>query len=433
VVIVKNPNDFERYFLDYQTGQATVLPDVASNIIQGLFPSLGKLTEFKAFIPPGPPADNCANPVITATTVPPPAVGHVRDIIPTFRACMGQLGQAAIDIYQRLEPAIAPDSLTPNPTDANTSLDAIQNSINDFLRSEFAVSTRITAIANDPTLKPSAADAPGILELTDMQKLADGVATDLVAYNQRITDLSDFDNGADFCTNLLNVGNDDTSLCVAIVSRRDDDRVYHNMVTRTITYALDFINLVSVSQQAALDPSKKKSIATLSLNFADVPNGFSKKSIGSTLRWEASAGVFFSFLPVRSFSAAPVFTNAVITEKTVSQNVLHPTVVPFAAANYRLTNDLGWTRWKSALYWTGAVGINPNTTSADFASGPSISWRALMLSAFWHYGHDVRLTQGLQVGQNLGAGFSGSLSTQTFWTSSFAIGVAVRIPALSGR
>jgi hypothetical protein len=108
-------------------------------------------------------------------------------------------------------------------------------------------------------------------------------------------------------------------------------------------------------------------------------------------------------------------------------------VVPFGAANYRLTNDLGWTRWKSNIYWTGAVGINPNTVSTDFATGLSLSWRALMVSGLCHFGHDVRLTQGLTVGESLGPGFNGSPSTQTRWTTNFAIGLSVRVPSLTGR
>jgi len=138
------------------------------------------------------------------------------------------------------------------------------------------------------------------------------------------------------------------------------------MVTRTITYSLNTLNLVANSQEAVPDSSKKKSLASIAVNFADSPSRLS-----SPFRWEASAGVLFSSLAVRSFSAAPVFSSGVITDNTVAQNVLHPTVVPFAAANYRLSNDLGWTRWKSAIYWTGAVGVNPNTVSADFASGLS--------------------------------------------------------------
>ncbi len=42
-VIVENPKPFERYFLDYQSGQATLQPDVASSIIQAMLPALGKL------------------------------------------------------------------------------------------------------------------------------------------------------------------------------------------------------------------------------------------------------------------------------------------------------------------------------------------------------------------------------------------------------
>ena len=205
------------------------------------------------------------------------------------------------------------------------------------------------------------------------------------------------------------------------------------MVTRTGNYFVDTLNLVSNSQQAEPTAANKKLLAPVTLNFADNP------SKASSLRWEASAGAFFSTLPIRSFSVAPVYAagqtpgNIAPTDNIIAQNVLHPTVVPFAAANYRLSNDLGWTRWKSAIYWTGAVGINPNTTSADFASGLSISFRALMLSALWHYGHDVRLTQGLQPNESLGAGFKGSLSTQTYWTSAFAVGVSIRVPSLTGR
>ena len=45
-VIVKDPIFFERYFLDYQSGQATLSPDVASSIVQGLLAPLAKAGEF---------------------------------------------------------------------------------------------------------------------------------------------------------------------------------------------------------------------------------------------------------------------------------------------------------------------------------------------------------------------------------------------------
>lgn len=242
-----------------------------------------------------------------------------------------------------------------------------------------------------------------------------------------------FDNGSQDCSEVNALTKDETKAgkpieCIWITSRQDDDAVYQNMVTRTITYALNTYNLVSYSQEATPDPTKKKLLATIAINFADT----TKQSVPSAFRWEASAGAFFSSLPVRSFSAAPVFTKNVITDKTISQNVLHPTVVPFAAGNYHLTNDLPG-RWKSNFYWTGAVGINPNTVTADYATGLSLSWRALMVSGLCHFGHDVRLTQVLTVGESLGAGFNGSISTQTFWTESFCHRVEYPSPVSRGK
>lgn len=434
-VIVKNPKYYERYFLDYQTGQATLSPDVTSSIVQGLLPSLGKLSEFTAelLIQPGqqPPPDPCNVPEIANI----PTANHVKNVIPAFQLCLGELAGDAIDIYKELEPSLAPDSLTPDGARPDSDLNAAQTGIASFLKTEFMVSSRITAIANDPTLKASASDAPGTLQLTNLQKLVDAVANDLLGYARRIADLNDFDNGAVECTQFIDVTpqeKTDAIDCVAITSRRDDQRVYRSMVSRTISYSLNSLNLIANSQEAAVDSSKKKSLSTVAINFADNPEKFPGNP-ASPFRWEASAGAFFSTLPVRSFSAAPIFANGVVTDKKVAQNILHPTVVPFAAANYRLSNDLRWSRWKSAIYWTAAVGINPNTVSADFGTGLSLTWRALMVSGLCHFGHDTRLTQGLQVGESLGASFNGALPSQTYWTASFAFGVSVRVPSLTGR
>ena len=433
-VVIKHPKPYERYFLDYQTGQATLSPDVTSSIVQGLLPSLGKLAEFTAnlYAAPLPAApDPCSDSRITTI----PAGGHVKDVVPVFQKCLGKLATDAIRIYRELEPSLAPDSKIPGGNTGDADLDEVQDEIADFLKTEFAVSSRIGLISADSTLKASAPDAPAILQLTNLQKLADAVANDLMGYSQRISDLDNFDNPAQPCAALITVSAGEAAAapqCVYITSRRDDEFVYQNMVTRTVTYAVDALNLIANSQQATPDPSKKKALGTVAINFADRPNKF-PGDLHSAFRWEASAGAFFSSLPVRSFSVAPVFRNGVITDKVIAQNILHPTVVPFAAANYRLTNDLKWTRWKSGLYWTSAVGINTNTVSADFGTGLSISYRALMLSGLCHFGHDVRLTQGLKVGESLGTSFGGTLPTQTYWTPSFAFGVSVRVPALTGR
>ncbi len=127
---------------------------------------------------------------------------------------------------------------------------------------------------------------------------------------------------------------------VIIESRKDDAHIYQNTVTRTVTYSLDNLNLFSYSREAAPGAANKKAIASMALNFADRPN----KRLGApytALRWDGSAGVFFSSLPNRTFTLTSA--GAVQDSKT------RPTPVPFAAANYRLTGDFG-TRWKQNLY-----------------------------------------------------------------------------------
>jgi len=430
-VIVKHPLPFERYFLDYTSGQATLSPDVTSSIIQGLVPSLGKLS-FGPFAKTLPPADPCAaTKDISAQVL---LAGSLGSNLPVFQSCVSQLAQTAIGIYQKLEPFVAPDSITPNGISQNSKLSDLTQPITGFIQSESVLSGAITTISGG-NLKSSAPDASAMTELGELQKLMDAVATDLLGYSQRIADLGSFTNGSQDCATLIELTSDDAKgkpQCVVITSRTDDPRIYERMVTRTITYSLDTLNLVSISQEAAPDPTKKKALGSIALNFADSHTKFAGLPTTS-FRWEASAGVFFSMLPDRSFYVKPTYTNLFVSNYTVTQSILRPTVVPFAAANYRLTNDLGWTRWKSDIYWTAAVGVNPNTVSADFATGPSISWRALMLSGFCHFGHDVHLTQGFYPTQSLGASFTGTLPSHSFWTEAFAFGVSVRVPAITGR
>ncbi len=157
-------------------------------------------------------------------------------------------------------------------------------------------------------------------------------------------------------------------------------------MARQVTYAIDSLNRVQNAQEAVPASATKKTMASITILHGDS-------------KLEASAGTFFSSLPVRSFSAP--------NGGAITQNVLHPTVVSFAAANYRLSRGLSWTRWSSAWYLTGAIGVNPNTVSADFAVGPSLSWRGLMVSGLWHYGHHVRLTQRFKIGDTLPSSNSG--------------------------
>jgi hypothetical protein len=129
----------------------------------------------------------------------------------------------------------------------------------------------------------------------------------------------------------------------------------------------------------------------------------------------------------------------------IAQTIVRPTIVPFVGANWRLGHDFLWPdSRRGAAYLTAAIGLNPYNTTAEFAFGPTISWRSLMFSGLFHLGHDVRLTQGEYVGeiwcdQTAASGSiakcSGSPpspSTQRYWTGAFAFGIGIRVPSVFG-
>jgi hypothetical protein len=176
-VVVENPNGFERYFLDTQSGQLTIKPDTASRVIQGLLPSLQKAGEFKARAlgfdeEKQKKTDVCQN--IANGPVPAPG-DEVDQMVDIASICLGQLATKALDIYQKLEPLIAPDSLTPIDLQRLNLACKLQNCIADFLASEIAFSSRRTTISKDSTLntatnKTYATDMVAIAKLAALQK-----------------------------------------------------------------------------------------------------------------------------------------------------------------------------------------------------------------------------------------------------------------------
>jgi hypothetical protein len=431
-VVVKNEKYYERYFLDPVSGQLALNPDTAGSIIQGMLPALGKLNLQRQvtdslFIYTTKHADPCDETVVPKDLT---NDDKLADNLLAFKVCLAKLGRDAKSIYGKLEPYTAPDAITPTNSPTIESPKAIGTHIDIFIATEVRISALIKAISDGKKTETNPKVLAAVAELLDYQKPADALAADLLGYRTRINDLVGFSNDSVLCNTVIKgLAKGDETECVAVTSNMDDVQPYQGMVTRTITYAMDSYNLVSYSQQAAVDPSKKKALGgNIVVNFADEPN----IAKSPALRWEASAGVFFSSLPIRSFSVLPKFDGTNVTDNVVAQTILRPTVVPYAAGNYRLTNDLRWSKWKSNLYLTGAVGINPNTVSADFAAGMSLSWRSLMVSPLWHYGHDTRLV-GFTVGESLGAAFKSTLPTQSFWTSAFGIGIGIRIPPITGR
>jgi len=201
-----------------------------------------------------------------------------------------------------------------------------------------------------------------------------------------------------------------------------------------VSFAVNAVNEIFTSSLSS--SAAKKPVVTIRILYADPI-------------FEISTGVFFSTLPNRSFAnqtqvnqsaSGPTAGNVVI-----AQTIVRPTILPFVGANWRLGRDFLWPdSRRAAAYLTAAIALNPYNTTAEFAFGPTISWRSLMFSGLFHLGHDVQLTQGEYVGeiwcdQTAASGSiakcSGSPpspSTRKYWTGAFAFGIGVRVPSVFG-
>jgi hypothetical protein len=206
---------------------------------------------------------------------------------------------------------------------------------------------------------------------------------------------------------------------------------------RQVTFAVNAVNQIGTPTTSVTTATQKKPIVTITVLYADPV-------------FEVSAGAFFSTLANRSFANQTIVTQNPGSSPTPGNVVIgetnsRPTVVPFVAANWRLLHDFSWPDYRrGAVYFTLAIGLNPNNTTAEFGAGPSFSWRSVMFSPLFHLGHDFRLTQGEQVGEvwcNQSAA-SGTIpkcsgpppspSTTRFWRGAFAFGISVRVPSVFG-
>jgi hypothetical protein len=218
---------------------------------------------------------------------------------------------------------------------------------------------------------------------------------------------------------------------------KDDKGVGRKILGRQVQFALNAVNDIGTPIVSVPSSAQKKTIVTITVLYADPI-------------FEASAGVFFSALANRSFANQTLVTQNPGAPPTpgdvvITQGISRPTVVPFAAANFRIGST--WTYpddRRGAFYFTAGVGINASSTSGEFGIGPSISWRSLMLTPMLHLGRDLRLTQGEFVGEvwcNQTAAHgnvpkcSGSPpapSSERFWKPTFAVGLSVRVPSVFG-
>lgn len=204
---------------------------------------------------------------------------------------------------------------------------------------------------------------------------------------------------------------------------------------RLVTYSVNAVNQISVMTTAVPTSAQKSSIATITVLYADPI-------------FEVSTGALFSTIPNRTFANQTLVTGSTATQTTtgnviITQSTIRPTVLPYAAANWRLGHDfLMPDGHRGAAYFTTAVAFNAYNTTAEYAVGPTLSWRMIMLSPLFHIGHDVHLTQGETINQvwcttvpgmsNTCAGSPPAPSTTTFWKGGFAMGIGIRVPTSFG-
>lgn len=464
-IILIHPRIYESYTLDpvYPPTQAANSNDVANTLPSGIFQNIQKFGGAE----PGSFGFMDFDPTAASDACPP---SITIDSAHQGEACFKTLEVGALSIYKSLVQCETPDAIT--PSQQSSSADAcsalvssyaasggseLANDIQSFISGESNLSGAIAAyLKGTPDLRISA-------RLGMKIKDYDALAQDLNAYNKRLIDLSGNPPTFELLCKKPEQGTDPLNSEIrkdarcsnesrgtySILLATRDNLIYGPSTSRPASFQLNFLNLVTNAQAATIDPTKKKAVATVNLNFAD-----SKRWVGgNTFRWEGSAGVFFSAIPDRSFSVSPLYyqtsasttdpancpaasaKNAVgtVCDNIVTQKILRPSIVPFTAVHYRISPDAKFIPWKTALYMTGAVGYNVNTTSADFAGGLSLNWRSIMISPLWHFGHDVKLTNGLYVNESLGAGFKGNLTTEDYWRNMFAVGVSLRVSALTGR
>lgn len=149
--------------------------------------------------------------------------------------------------------------------------------------------------------------------------------------------------------------------------------------------------------------------------------------------WELSTGVLFSALANRSFQTSPIIANGQPSldaggkiNTVVTETVTRPTIVPMVLGHYRLGEITAAGR-RVAFLLTGGVGVNAYNSFAEFAAGVSLSVRNFVISPMAHFGRDLRLTNGLALGEQLGSS-PPALSTERYWVGKFGIAVSYRLP-----
>ena len=119
----------------------------------------------------------------------------------------------------------------------------------------------------------------------------------------------------------------------------------------------------------------------------------------------------------------------IVTRSDTSPSVVAPELL----VSYRLPwiSRFSWEnkcRGGCSFLLSGGAGANLTSKSADFDSGFSFQIGSVLFTPTVHYGRENRLSNGVAVGQQLGASPPNPLPTNYQWVKKFGIAVTYALP-----
>jgi hypothetical protein len=149
--------------------------------------------------------------------------------------------------------------------------------------------------------------------------------------------------------------------------------------------------------------------------------------------WEVSAGIMYSTVLGRSFQNSPVIKDGVVqVDKSgkpiteVTETTTKPTIDAVILVHYRFHEWPAFQSRRFAILASGGVGTGTNGSGADFAAGISFAFGNFFLSPLLHFTRDVRLTNGVTLGQNL-MGVNPP-PTERYWVHKFGLALTYGLP-----
>lgn len=151
--------------------------------------------------------------------------------------------------------------------------------------------------------------------------------------------------------------------------------------------------------------------------------------------WELSTGILLSSLVNRSFSNAPIYnpdgtpsgdgSGKVLTKVSVSPT--YPSVVfPLVMVDFKLHTFQKY-EGKWSIVASGGIGANLSSKTTDFAGGPSLQYRSILITPSFHYGRQAQLTNGVHLGDRLGTS-PPALPVQNQWRPAGGLAISYVLP-----